>query len=307
MSEKSSAVAALPVPHRSAPQTVDVFADPASFDHAQRVAKVLASSKLVPPHFQGNVADCLIALQIARRLNEEPMTVCQQLYIVNGKPGWSTAYMISRVNRSGILKGPITWDETGSGDALTVTAKAIISEAGEEIRVTTDMRMATAEGWTKNPKYKSMPAHMLRWRSAAMLIRLYAPEVMLGMPVVEEIETAPPMRDVTPAGAPAASLKDALDTFAATGNGAPQAEPEETTDQAAAPAEATPPKTSVEYALNAREWIGELTDADAGEARWKSEKGLRNKLNLNPGTRDILEGMLKETVAALRAKALEEE
>jgi hypothetical protein len=259
----------------------------------------------VPPHFQGNVADCLIALQIARRLNEEPMTVCQQLYVINGKPGWSTAYMISRVNRSGIFKGPITWDETGTGDALTVTAKAILAESGEEIRVAADMRMATAEGWTKNPKYKSMGAHMLRWRSAAMLIRLYAPEVMLGMPVVEEIETSPPMRDVTPAGT-TASLKDALDAFAAN-------EPEATTEQAPtpaadpAPAEATTPKTAIEYALTTREWILELTDADAGEARWKSEKNLRNKLHLEPGTRDLLEGMLKETVAALRAKALESE
>lgn len=241
MSEKTNTVAALPVQHRIPTATMDVFADPASFEHAQRVAKVFASSKLIPQHLQGNIADCLIALQIARRLNEEPLTVMQQIYIVNGRPGWYTSYMISRVNRSGIFKGPITWDEAGTGDGLTVTAKAILSETGEEIRVAADMRMAAAEGWTKNAKYKSMPTHMLRWRSAAMLIRLYAPEVMLGMPVVEELETLPPMRDVTPHGAPAPSLKDALDQFATNGNGntsgnghAAQHDPDtgEVTDQA---------------------------------------------------------------------------
>lgn len=190
----------------------DVFADQDSFEHAQRVAKVLASSKLVPVHFQGNFADCLIALQIARRLDEEPMTVLQQIYIVNGKPGWMTSYLIARARKAGVFKGPITWDEAGTGDGLAVTAKAIISETGEEVRVTADMKMAKAEGWTKNPKYQSMPSHMLRWRSAAMLIRLYAPEVMLGMAVVEELETMPKpkMRDVTPAK----NLADKLDALA---------------------------------------------------------------------------------------------
>jgi hypothetical protein len=38
-----------------------------------------------------------------------------------------------------------------------------------------------------------MPEHMLRWRSASMLIDLYCPDVMLGLPTVEEIETMPPV------------------------------------------------------------------------------------------------------------------
>ncbi len=211
MSDNISAVSALPVQHRAAALSADIFADPAAFDHAQRVAKVFASSNLVPAHFRGNVADCLIALQIARRLGEEPLTAMQSMFIISGKPGWLTSYMISRANRSGIFHGPINWDESGSGEALSVTAKAVLAVTGEEVRITTDMRMAKAEGWTTNKKYTSMPSHMLRWRSAAMLIRLYCPEVMLGMPVVEELETVPSMRDVTPHPA---SMKDALDQFA---------------------------------------------------------------------------------------------
>lgn len=199
------------VPAAKQVQAFDIF-DPATFEHSQRIAKVFAASRLVPQHMQNNVADCLIALQIARRLNEEPLTVMQQIYIVNGRPGWYTTYMISRVNRSGVFKGPITWSTEGQGDALTVTAKAILADSGEIVDATCDMRMAKAEGWTKNAKYTSMPAHMLRWRSAAMLIRLYAPEVMLGMPVVEELETLPSagMRDVTPQK----TVAQALDDFA---------------------------------------------------------------------------------------------
>src|SRR5271157_6556344 len=137
MTEPATNVATLPMVARVV-TTTDVFADPAAFEHGQRVAKVFASSTLVPSHFRGNVADCLIALQIARRLNEDPLTVFQQLYIINGKPGWATSYMISRANKSGVFKGRITWDETTDGDVLAVTAKAILSDTGEEVRVTTD-------------------------------------------------------------------------------------------------------------------------------------------------------------------------
>ena len=41
----------------------------AGFDLAQRMSKALASSDLVPESFRGNVANCLIALEIANRLN----------------------------------------------------------------------------------------------------------------------------------------------------------------------------------------------------------------------------------------------
>jgi hypothetical protein len=210
-----SAIATIPVSNKTMMSTADIFSDPAVFEHFQRVAKVFASSNLVPQHLRGNVADCVIALAIARRLDEDPLTVFQSIYIVNGKPGWLTSYMIARVNRARVFRSPITWDETGSGDSLTVTAKAIIADSGEEVKTSVDMRMATAEGWTKNPKYKSMGAHMLKWRSAAMLIRLYCPEIMFGMPVVEELETMPPaIRDITPAGE---RMRKTLDDFANSG------------------------------------------------------------------------------------------
>lgn len=176
-----------------------MFSDPAKFEFAQRVAQVFASSNLVPAHLKGKLPDCLIALHMAERLGEDPLTTMQNIMVVNGRPGFMTSYMIARANRSGVFKGRITWATTGAGEALSVTANAVLAETEETVSATTSMVMAKAEGWTKNAKYQSMPEHMLRYRSAAMLIRLYCPEVMLGMAAVEELETGPaPMRDVTP-------------------------------------------------------------------------------------------------------------
>ncbi len=176
----------------------DMLLQKDTFEQAYRAAKLFASSKLVPQHLQGKEADCFIALHIARRMQEDPLMVMQNLYIVSGKPGWAAQYMIARANRSGIFKGRITWDNKGSGETLEVTAKATLAETGEVVSASVNMKMAKAEGWTKNAKYQSMPEHMFKYRSATMLIRLYAPEVMLGYQTIEEIETLPEMKDVTP-------------------------------------------------------------------------------------------------------------
>lgn len=180
-----------------------MFSDPARFEFAQRIANVFANSNLVPSHLKGKLPDCLIALHMAERLGEDPLTTMQNIMVVNGKPGFMTSYMIARANRSGVFKGPITWVTTGTGKELSVQAKAVLSGSGETVSATADMAMAEAEGWTKNPKYKSMGEHMLRFRSAAMLIRLYCPEVMLGMQTVEELDAPEStMKDVTPSRGP---------------------------------------------------------------------------------------------------------
>lgn len=162
--------------------------DPVRFEHAQRVAKMFASSKLIPSHLQGSVADCAIALHMAERLDEDPLVVMQNINVIGGRAGWSAQYMIGRANRSGMVKGRIRWRTDGAGDAMVVTAIATLADGGEEITASASMAMAKAEGWTRNSKYASMPEHMLRWRSATMLIRLYMPEIMLGIPTAEEVE-----------------------------------------------------------------------------------------------------------------------
>lgn len=177
---------------------VGMFSSPDRFEHAQRVAKVFASSALVPKHFQNQIADCLIALNIADRMQEDPLTVMQNLAVVNGRPAWQTQYMIARANRAGVFKGPITWKSEGRGDGLVVKAMATLSATGEIVDAEVSMAMAQADGWTKNPKYRTMPEHMLRWRAAAFLVRLYAPEVMIGIPTAEEVEPEGVARDIPP-------------------------------------------------------------------------------------------------------------
>lgn len=169
----------------------DVFLDPDRFEQLQRAAKVFSSSPLIPAHMREQPANCIIALALAREMGESPLTVMQSIYFVSGKAGWSATYMIARANRAGVFRGRINWRVTGKGDGLSVTAYAVLGDTGEVVEATADMAMASAEGWTKNAKYRNMPETMLRYRSATMLIRWYCPEVMLGYRTADELDDEP--------------------------------------------------------------------------------------------------------------------
>jgi len=185
------------------PVSGDMYTSGAVFAHMQRLGTMFSQSSLVPAHLQGKIADCTIALDIALRMRESPIQVMQNIYFVSGRAGWKTEYMIARANKAGVFKARISWRSVGTGKDLAVTAFAALADTGQEVSSTVSYGMAEAEGWTRNAKYKTMPEHMLRWRSATMLIRLYCPEVMFGLPTDDELRDITPISDAPPTTAAA--------------------------------------------------------------------------------------------------------
>lgn len=245
-------------------QAPTIFNNEEKFVFAQRAAKLLAASQLVPAHLRGRVEDCVIALDIAERMNEHPMVVLQNIYIVSGKPGWSTSYMIARANKSGLFATRINWKVQGKGESLAVTAYATLAETGEVVEATVSMETARADGWTKNDKYKSMPETMLRYRAATLLIRLYAPEVMLGLPAVsvEDLEVER-MIDVTPRVVPPAPATPAHD--AETGEVIEEAQFTSAPAQSAAPAAPAAPAAAPKPRSSSRRSQKAYAEATARE------------------------------------------
>ena len=158
------------------------------FDLIQRVAKCFAASTMVPKEFQGNVANCIIAINMANRLQRDPLMVMQSLYVVNGRPGWSAQFLIALFNESGVF-APIRFRDTGdpSNDSRGCIAWSVDQngEAIESVEVT--IAMAKADGWysKSGSKWQSLPAQMLRYRAASMLIKVYAPGIAFGLEVDE--------------------------------------------------------------------------------------------------------------------------
>ena len=81
------------------------------FDLIQRTAKLFAASNIVPQQFQGNLPNCVIAVDMALRMGANPLMVCQNLYIVHGRPAWSAQFLIATLNHRG-------GDQFGRGEEL---------------------------------------------------------------------------------------------------------------------------------------------------------------------------------------------
>ena len=172
----------------SASQSLSVFANSDSFELAQRAAKLLAASDLVPQSFRGSVPNCLLALNIAHRLGADPFSVLQNLFVVHGKPSWTASFLVAMVNSSGRFT-PLQFRMSGSGDDLTCVAHAKDKETGEPVEgPPVSIRMAKQEGWhgKNGSKWQTMPDLMLRYRAGAFFSRIYAPDLTLGMRTAEE-------------------------------------------------------------------------------------------------------------------------
>ena len=170
-------------------QETSVF-DSANFDHAQRVAKMLSTSSIVPKEYVGNIQNTMIALEMAHRVGASPLMVMQNLYIVHGKPSWSSTFIIASLNACKKFS-PIRFEISGEKETLSCFAWAYELSTKEKIvGPTVTMAMAKAEGWVDKAgsKWKTMPELMIRYRAAAFFGRLYAPEIMMGMQTKEEVQ-----------------------------------------------------------------------------------------------------------------------
>jgi hypothetical protein len=174
-----------------------VFSGIQAFEDAQRIAKALASSTLIPPQFQGQqgFANCLVALEIANRMRMSPFQVMQNLHIIHGRPSWSSQFIIGLINGCGRFS-PLRYEVTGQGDTLACTCVATELASSNDLRgPTVTMAMAKKEGWaTKSgSKWLTLPDLMIRYRAAAFWGRLYIPELLVGIQTQEEVVDIEPV------------------------------------------------------------------------------------------------------------------
>ena len=169
-----------------------------SFEFAQRQAKSLCESNLVPTDYRGQkgLSNCLVALEMSKRMNLSPLTVMQNLNVIHGRPSWSAAFIASQIMGCGRFKN-FDYIVSGKDDSLSVQCQAIRLEDNKLVKGTAvTMKMARQEGWTKNSKYSSMPELMLKNRSATFFGRQYIPDLLLGVQTSEEVVDIQPI-DVT--------------------------------------------------------------------------------------------------------------
>lgn len=200
---------------------MSIFADPHTFTAAMQMADALSKSTIIPRDYQGNPSNCLIAVEISSRMNASPMMVMQHLFVVNGRPAWSSQWIVAMINQSRKYKTELQYEfgyapEDGS---LSCYAWAIDQQGHRVEGPKITMKMAEAEGWlNKNgSKWKTMPQVMIQYRAASFFGRKNCPDMIMGIYSREEVldmdldESAPPVEPgtvtVEPAGLTAEDLK----------------------------------------------------------------------------------------------------
>lgn len=167
------------------------FSSKQSLALAVKAANILSQSTLVPKEYQDNVPNCIIALNMANRMNADPLMVMQNLYVVYGRPSWGSQFLISTVNSCGRFTA-IRYDFGGKKgtDSWGCRAWAIEKETGERLTgAEVTIGLSKQEGWyAKNgSKWQTMPEQMLMYRAASWWVRAYAPELAMGMQTAEEL------------------------------------------------------------------------------------------------------------------------
>jgi hypothetical protein len=223
MSPQNTTLAAMRQPDQSV--VTMGFQNQHSYELMLRAAKMLSSSTLVPVAYRAYdekkkvenpsaIPNCVIAMNMARRMNADELMVMQNLYIVEGRPAWSATWIIAAINSCGRFS-PLRFDikDLGTKDVeytvsewengqrkhtkvkvtvrdLECVAWAIEKESGERIESPrVSIEMAVKEGWygKSGSKWQTMPEVMLRYRTASFFGKTYAPELLMGLQSVEDV------------------------------------------------------------------------------------------------------------------------
>jgi len=168
------------------------FSGVETFEVAQRMAKMLQESDLVPAQFQKSLPNCVLALEMSQRLGMNPLAIMQNLYVVHGKPAWSSQFLIACINGCGRFS-PLRYELTGEVGQDSRTCVAWAYDLGNNERIDgppVSIALAKAEGWYQRSgsKWRTMSELLLRYRAATLFARTFCPELTMGLPTHEEIK-----------------------------------------------------------------------------------------------------------------------
>ena len=165
------------------------------FEVMQRMATMYTQSTITPDTYRGNVGNCIIALDMAMRMEANPLMIMQNLYVVHGNPSFSSKFLIATINTSGRFT-PLRYEFKGEENTPDYSCRCYAYESSDKERKEPlygdwiSLKMAEDEGWSKKngSKWRTMPNQMMRYRAAAFWQRVYCPEISMGFLTKEEYE-----------------------------------------------------------------------------------------------------------------------
>lgn len=161
------------------------------FQNAQRMAKLLASSNIAPQAYRNNIADCVVAIDVANRMGLSPIVVMQNSQIVHGNFSWKGTACKSMIDSCGryVKTRYVEVGERGK-DSWGYYLEAIDKDGDIIKGIPVTMKMAKDEGWygKNGSKWQTMPELMMKYRASAFFMRTECASIAMGFLTSEENE-----------------------------------------------------------------------------------------------------------------------
>ena len=173
------------------------FGSELNFNALMKVAEAFSKTSIIPAAYQNKPDDCMIAIDMANRMQVSPMFVMQNLYVVKGKPSWSGQACMSLIKANPEYQNvrPVYTGEKGT-NSWGCYIQAVRRDTGEVVKgPEVTIGIAKAEGWfskkdkygNETSKWQTMPELMLAYRASAFFARIYIPNSLMGCRVEGEI------------------------------------------------------------------------------------------------------------------------
>ncbi len=166
----------------------NIFDSGTAFNHIQRVAKVFALSSLVPAQYRGSLPNCIIGIQMARRMGIDEFMFLQKSYVVQGRCGIEGQIAIALINKRAPITDYLHFDYSGEGDNRKCTAW-VTHKKGGKLEFSMTIKEAKDWGWygKSGSAWPKQPDQMLAYRTAMFLARRYFPDVLMGLDLSDEL------------------------------------------------------------------------------------------------------------------------
>lgn len=171
-----------------------VFNNGTAFQLAVKMADMLANSTIMPEAYQGNPANCLIAIDYAARLRVSPVMLAQNMDVVKGRPGLRGTFLAGVINACPLFdRLKYEWrgtDNPGKEPSQDFGCRAYATELSSGTVLYgawIDWRMVVAEKWNTNTKWTGIREQMFIYRATSFWSRAYASDVTLGLYEADEL------------------------------------------------------------------------------------------------------------------------
>lgn len=170
---------------------------PQDIEQTFRLSQALArGGDMVPKHFQGQPEQIMAAIMRGMEIGLAPMQALSNIAVINGRATvWGDA-LPALMQRAGH-----SLDVVIEGDGENMVARATLKRGDTGQTVVREFSVADAKKanlWGKQGPWQTYPKRMLSMRARAWAVRDGAADALMGLQVAEEMQDAPPMRDVTP-------------------------------------------------------------------------------------------------------------